>query len=101
MKKLQKIVCEICGEKDTSILDYHHILERTEIGSNNHQNNLAILCKNCHGRNHLGNLKVIGIIPSTKMPYGRTLIYEENGMRNIDVDPIPIPALPSIKVVLK
>jgi hypothetical protein len=97
VKKLQKIVCEICGEDNKSVLDYHHIIERTEIGSSHNMLNLAILCACCHRRSH-NDIKVIGVIPSTKMPYGRTLIYEENGIRNIDLDPVPIPALNSIKI---
>ena len=47
--------------------------------------NLAVLCGNCHSKIHLGNLKVFGVLPSTD-PSGFILIYELNGVKNIDVD---------------
>jgi hypothetical protein len=98
--KLKKIICEVCGdgENHPEILDYHHIIERHKVESNNNMLNLAILCASCHRRCHQ-NIKIIGVIPSTKMPYGRTLIYEIDGIRNIlGVEPIPIPELPNIKI---
>lgn len=81
-KKLEKICCEICGEKEKSVLHKHHIVERTEVHTNNHDYNLAVICSNCHNKTHAGLIKIIGLYPSTKPPYGRTLIYEEYGKSN-------------------
>ena len=69
---------------DPALLHLHHIIERTEINTTNHDFNLAILCANCHALTHTGKLKIIGVYPSTKLPNKRTLIYELNGKKNID-----------------
>lgn len=89
--KLIKNKCEIetCDVSDPKLLHLHHIIERTEINTNNHNFNLAILCANCHALTHTGRLKIIGIFPSTKQPNGRTLIYELDGKRNIEGVEIP------------
>ena len=31
-------------------------------------------------------LKIIGVYPSTKLPNKRTLIYELDGVKNLDID---------------
>lgn len=101
MKKLQKIVCEICGEKDKDTLDYHHIYEQAKDADKctNHPFNLAIICSNCHKKIHAGTIEVLGLIPSTQIPYGRSLLYSVGGIKNIpDIEPIKPPALPSIKI---
>jgi len=84
--KLIKSKCEIesCNVTDPALLHLHHIIERTEINTTNHDFNLAILCANCHALTHTGKLKIIGVYPSTKLPNKRTLIYELNGKKNID-----------------
>lgn len=84
--KLIKEKCEIgsCNVTDPALLHLHHIIERTEINTTNHDFNLAILCANCHALTHTGKLKIIGIYPSTKLPNKRTLIYELNGKKNIE-----------------
>lgn len=82
MAKLKKIECEICEEKDVNALHKHHIVERTELNTNNNPMNLAVICSNCHNKVHAGTIKIIGIYPSTKLPYGRILIYEINGKSN-------------------
>jgi len=100
VKKLPKIVCEVCGQgkNNPEILIKHHIKERNEADCVNHSLNLAIICANCHSKVHLGNLKIYGFVISTGSN-GRTLIYEENGKRNIEgIEPLPIPALPNIKI---
>lgn len=84
--KLIKNKCEIesCNATDPHLLELHHIIERTEINTNNNDFNLAILCANCHALTHSGRLKIIGVYPSTQLPNGRTLIYELDGKKNIE-----------------
>jgi len=91
MKKVRKLIknkCEIaeCNVTDPNLLQLHHIVEQTNINCTNHNMNLAILCGNCHLSLHSGSLKIIGVYPSTQLPNGRTLVYEINGKRNIDID---------------
>ena len=87
-RKLIKNKCEIesCNITDSSLLELHHIIERTEANTSNHNDNLAILCANCHALTHSGRLKIIGVYPSTLPPNGRTLVYELDGIKNIDID---------------
>jgi len=86
MKKLIKNKCEIesCLVTDPNLLQLHHIIERTEENTTNHTLNLAILCANCHALTHSGRLKIIGVYPSTQLPNGRTLVYELDGIKNIE-----------------
>lgn len=86
--KLIKQKCEIhnCNEDNPKVLDFHHIIPQTELGCTDHPTNIAIICSNCHRKVHLNLLKIIGVIPSTEMPNKRTLIYEINGQRNIDIE---------------
>jgi hypothetical protein len=88
MKKQKLILnkCEIENCNETQFLHKHHIIERTEINTNNSTWNLAILCPNHHTYTHHGRLKIIGIFPSTKLPNNRTLVYELDGKKNIDID---------------
>lgn len=76
-KKLHKEFCEIkeCGVRDPEVLHHHHIIERTEVGTNNDYWNCVTLCANCHSKLHHGSIKIIGVFPSTG-PHGRTVIYE-------------------------
>lgn len=83
-KKLKKEKCEVCGEKDRSCLEEHHIIERTQIGTSNSWLNIAILCANCHSKIHFGELKIIGVFPSTELLNGRSLVYELDGVCNVD-----------------
>jgi hypothetical protein len=32
---------------------------------------------------HEGKIKIIGVLPSTHLPYKRILVYEENGISNV------------------
>lgn len=86
--KLIKNKCEIesCHIDDPNLLEFHHIIERTKINTTNNNFNLAILCGNCHALTHSERLKIIGVYPSTKLPNKRTLIYELDGKKNIDID---------------
>lgn len=84
--KLIKDKCEISECNETENLHLHHIVERTEINTTNHSYNLCILCPNHHAYTHSGKLKIIGVYPSTKLPNKRTLIYELDGKKNIDID---------------
>lgn len=84
-KKRPKIKCEVetCEEYDKSVLHRHHICERTEFESTNDDFNIAILCANHHALVHAGKLKILGVLPGTKPPSGRILIYELNGICNV------------------
>lgn len=86
IKDLIKSKCEIetCNEIDPKALHLHHIIERTELNTNNHPLNLAILCSNCHNKVHAGKIKLIGIFPSTRPPNNRVLIYEIDGKKNVE-----------------
>lgn len=88
-EKLIPIVCEICGNDNKAVLHKHHIVERTDPNTSNHPLNLAVLCSNCHNKIHHNQIRIIGLFPSTKLPYKRTLVYEENGKINAPelVDP--------------
>ena len=82
--------CEIdgCDITDSNLLELHNIIPRTDCGTSNNLYNLAILCCNHHAM--IGDrLKIIGIYPSTKLPNKRTMIYELDGKRNIDIE-VPI-----------
>lgn len=75
-KKLEKICCEICRNDNKSVLHNHHVIERTELNTNNHHTNLVCLCANCHNALHHNQIKILGLFDSTKKPYGRTVIYK-------------------------
>lgn len=53
--------CEICGFSKKAVLHRHHIIPRTDPISTNKDNNLAILCPNCHSCVHTGEFVIIGI----------------------------------------
>jgi len=99
-KKLIKNKCEIEGCEETEFLHLHHIIERTEAETTNHDLNLVILCDKHHKYVHLNKLKIIGIFPSTKAPNYRTVVYELDGKRNIEgIDfPYYTPKIKKIKI---
>lgn len=84
--KLIKNKCEICGELDSKILDFHHIIPQEEINSTNHKTNIAIICANCHRKVHNKQIIIYGIVPSTSLPNKRTLIYSIDGIKNLDIE---------------
>jgi len=88
MKKRKLILekCEIEGCDVSLCLHLHHVIERTEENTTNNSFNLAILCPNHHSFVHAGRLKIIGIFPSTQPPNNRTLVYELDGKKNVDID---------------
>lgn len=88
MGKLIKNKCEIesCDIDDPRLLELHHHIERTEINTTNHNLNIAILCPTHHKMIDTKELIIIGIFPSTKLPNKRTLVYELDGKKNIDID---------------
>jgi 5-methylcytosine-specific restriction endonuclease McrA len=45
--------CEECGNENFAILQVHHIKERANGGSDD-DDNLKLLCPNCHAKTHLG-----------------------------------------------
>lgn len=102
VKRIIPVICEICGNTNKEVLHKHHIVERTEANTTNDDMNLAVVCANCHNQIHAGVIKIIGIYPSTKLPYARILIYEINGVSNVpDIkDPYYIPQAKSMKVFL-
>lgn len=67
-KKRPKQFCEVCNMKKRSILHRHHIIPRCDSRSTNFDNNLAILCPNCHSRVHAGEIIIIGVYRSTDEP---------------------------------
>lgn len=96
--KPEKIECEICGCKESEVLEHHHVIPRTEINTDHSYWNLCVLCPTCHSRHHLGSIRIIGIYPSTKLPLGRTVIYEEDGKNNSGItEPYYIPKPKSVK----
>lgn len=86
--KLIKNKCEIaeCNVTQEAALHLHHIIERTDINCTNDNFNLAILCAVHHELLHDGQLKIIGVYPATVKPNNRILVYELNGVKNIDLD---------------
>lgn len=88
MKKSKLILnkCEIDECQETVNLHKHHVIERSEENTTNDNFNLVILCPNCHYKIHAKLINIIGIYPSTKLPNKRTIIYEINGKRNLDLD---------------
>jgi len=82
-KKLRpKIQCEICNIKKKAILHRHHIIPRQDSRSTNYDNNLAVLCPNCHSRVHTGELIIIGVYFTTG---GYQLMWFKKG----DNPPLP------------
>jgi hypothetical protein len=78
--------CEIDGCDVSECLHLHHIIERTKLNTTNNIMNLCILCPNHHNLVHCGRIKIIGIFPSTQLPNKRTLVYEFDGIKNVDID---------------
>ena len=56
------IVCNICGEKRSHVLQVHHIDENRK---NNSISNLIVLCANCHLEIHYQNKLSLSVIGST------------------------------------
>lgn len=48
--------CEKCANENWNILQVHHIIEKSQGGSND-LDNLMLLCPNCHAQEHLGYCK--------------------------------------------
>lgn len=84
MAKLIKNKCEIKDCNVTECLHLHHIVERTDPKTNNHPFNLCILCPTHHSMVHAGDIKIIGIFPSTELPNKRTVIYIIDGNVNVE-----------------
>lgn len=84
--KLIKAKCEIegCNVTDACALHFHHIIDRVKVNSTNNIWNIAIVCGSCHEKIHGGIIKIISVYPSTKLPNKRTLVYEINGVKNIE-----------------
>lgn len=66
MKKMRpKIKCEICGLQKKTILHRHHIIPRIDPRSTNDNQNIAIICPNCHSLVHSGDIIIIGMYQTT------------------------------------
>ena len=104
MKKRPKTECEICGEKDSNILHRHHIVERSELHTDNDDMNLVIACPSCHSKIHDGSIEIIGVFPGTRPPTGRILVYKVDGVCNIpgmeDEKPYYVPKPQSMPLFL-
>lgn len=68
--------CEICGLENIAILHRHHVIPRQDPRSTNGDNNIAILCPNCHYKVHTGELIIIGVYRTTA---GLNTIWFKNG----------------------
>lgn len=80
--KLEKIECEICGEKDKKILHKHHIIPSSQIGTTNDYMNLVVVCPTCHSKIHTDEIEIVGVYPSTNPPHGRLVIWKRDGKSN-------------------
>lgn len=49
--------CDICDLSNSNILQVHHIIEKSR-GGTDEDNNLQILCPNCHYTIHLGDSRI-------------------------------------------
>ena len=84
LKDLVKDKCEIETCPETENLHWHHIIYRSEQNTNNNPFNMALLCPNHHCATHDGRLKIIGVYPSSKLPNKRTLVYQLDGISNVE-----------------
>lgn len=102
VKRLVPEVCEICGETNKAVLHKHHIVERTDPNCTDDWGNVCIVCANCHSKIHDDQIKIVGVYPSTKLPYGRTLVHEIDGVSNCPgiTEPYYVPKAKSSKVYL-
>jgi len=84
-KKRPKVQCEICGENNIKILHRHHIVERTELHTDNSDWNTCILCPSCHAKTHLKEtIRIVGVFPGTSNAYGKILVFiNEDGVCNV------------------
>ena len=98
-QKLHKDFCEICKTTDKETIQWHHIIERTELNTTNDPYNISIICSNCHNLVHAGRIKIIGVYPSTNS-YGRKLIFEKDGVSNFPgiTEPYYKPKPPQSKI---
>ena len=67
--------CEVCEINDV-MLHYHHIIPQCDLRCTNTNNNIAILCPNCHTKIHTGDLIIIGVYKSTE---NYSVIWYKNG----------------------
>lgn len=82
--KLEKESCEICNLADKNVLHIHHIIPRCDPRCTNDNNNLAIVCSNCHNKIHTGEITIIGVYKATNAN-GRKLMFFHKG----DEPPLP------------
>lgn len=81
MKRIKrKDRCEICHITDSKVIDYHHIIPRTDPRCTNDLSNLAIICSNCHRIVHSGDIIIEGVYLTTT---GTKLFWHRKGEPHI------------------
>lgn len=78
MKKanFKKEKCEICDDSRSEVLDYHHIIPRSDPRCTDDIHNLAIICATCHRAVHAGLFIIEGVYMTTG---GRRLFWYRPG----------------------
>jgi DNA mismatch repair protein MutS len=77
--KLQRHSCEVCGHAVVRDLEVHHIIQRSEGGSNELRN-LAVLCEDCHDKHHNGEITV-GPLLQTSEGLERSTVSSETNVK--------------------
>jgi len=72
--------CQICKEKEYSLLDTHRYIITGKDGGKYSNNNCLCLCTTCHRLVHAEKIKIIGIFHSTM---GKVLIYIDQNNKEI------------------
>lgn len=65
MQHAAKVECEICGLKNPSALERHHIIPRTDPRCTNFESNIATICGSCHNEVHAGGKIIEGRFVTT------------------------------------
>jgi len=73
---LPKNSCEMCGYSEPNALNYHHIIPREDSRCSSDNNNIAVICHNCHDLTHAGQHVIIGVYQTTG---GRKLLWFKEG----------------------
>lgn len=63
IKEKDKYICQLCGEKDTNILEAHHIKEKSKFPELMYNfENGTTLCLKCHAQKHIDDEKSFRLI---------------------------------------
>ena len=74
-RNIQRQSCELCGSAVVRDLEVHHIVQRSQGGSNTLRN-LAVLCETCHDRHHAGEIEVSPLVMTTEGPERASTVSE-------------------------